>query len=123
MKTNENAPRSSGSTSSAVASSDMSGWPARSAVMRSESLVALGSGRDGLTGSCAFDESSAVLVRLPLWPRAMPPPFDDGRYDGCAFSQVQEPGVEERVWPTARGPVSADRDDSSKTWATRPSSL
>src|SRR3954454_7442182 len=102
MKTSEKAPRSNGSTSSAAASSDRSGWPASNAVMRSESLVAFGCGRDGSTGPTAFADSSAVLVRLPLWPSAIPPPWADGRYDGWAFSHVHDPVVEYRVWPTAR---------------------
>ena len=58
--------------------------------------VAFGSRRAGSIGSVAFAASSAVLVRLPLWPSAMPPPCWAGRYDGCAFSHVHEPVVEYR---------------------------
>src|SRR5271163_1699884 len=98
MNTNENAPRNVGSTSIAAASSDRSGWPASIPVIRSESLVALG--EPSLVGSmpCAASTndaaSSAVLVKFPLCPNAIPPPLPDERYEGCAFSQVHEPVVE-----------------------------
>ena len=38
--------------------------------------------------------SSAVLVRLPLWPSARLPPVSRVRKDGWAFSHVPEPVVE-----------------------------
>ena len=93
MKTSENAPRSRGRTSSAAASSERSGWEESSRVMRSESLVAprLCPSSPSAAISAA---SSAVLVRLPLCPRATEPPPRMDRNDGWAFSQVQEPVVE-----------------------------
>ena len=73
--------------------------------------------------SATMRASSAVLMRFPLWPSArLPnPPID--RKDGWAFSQVHAPVVEYRVCPMARWPRSEFSVASSKTWATRPSSL
>ena len=40
-----------------------------------------------------FSASSAVLVRLPLWPSAKPA-RPTGRYTGCAPAQSEAPWVE-----------------------------
>ncbi len=99
MKTSENAPRSSGSTSSAVASSVRSGSPASRAVTSAVSVVlpratspASGSPRSAAR-SRTRRRSWAVLVRLPLWARATVPAAVAPSV-GCAFSQRLAPVVE-----------------------------
>ena len=92
MNTSEKAPRRVGSTVSAAASTDRSGYAASRPVTRSESVVAP---RTSATPSrAASPASSAVLTRLPLWPSAMPVPVAVVRKVGCAFSQVDDPVVE-----------------------------
>ena len=98
MKTSENAPRSSGSSSIAAASIERSGCAASSAVSMSVSLVEAmrvpsGSSPDVSASSASRARSSWVLVRLPLWPSARWP-VAVCRNVGCAFSHTLEPVVE-----------------------------
>ena len=102
IQTIENAPRSSGSTSRARCSSDVSGWWASSAVTRPVSLVERDlelarvqvelAGVAGQRGDQARARSW-VLIRLPLWPSAIEPSAV-GRKVGCALCQVDAPVVE-----------------------------
>ena len=134
MKTSENAPRTSGSTASAAASTpgcpaawqagclpcDAVPFAANSAVSTSVSEVARPASGPGLAAEQAA--SSSVLIRLPLWPRAR---LADGvaRNVGCAFSQTEDPLVEYRQCPTAIWPCRVLSTDSLNTWATSPMSL
>ena len=100
IQTNENAPRSIGSTSSARCSSEVSGWWASSAVTSPVSLVDVstsrvcsGSSPSGSGSSSTSRCSSWALMRLPLWPSAIEPSAV-GRNVGCAFCQVLAPVVE-----------------------------
>ena len=100
IQTNENAPLSSGSTSSARCSSEVSGWCASSAVTRPVSLVELSSADAVCRSSSSWSgqvldhlPSSWVLIRLPLWPSAIEPSWL-ARNVGCAFCQVLAPVVE-----------------------------
>jgi hypothetical protein len=43
-----------------------------------------------------------VFTRLPLCARAIVVPAVVARIVGCAFSQLEPPVVEYRVWPIAR---------------------
>ena len=65
---------------------------------------------------------SAVLTRLPLWPRAIWWPAAP-RATGWAFCHTLDPVVEYRVWPMARWPGSPLRTRSSNTEVTSPVSL
>jgi hypothetical protein len=121
MKVRLKAPRSWGSTRIAASSIDRSGCAAISEVTRSESVVAPKT--PATPASAAWTASSAVLTRLPLWHSARPVPASVVRKVGWAFSQVEAPVVEYRVWPTARWPRRLPRVGSSKTWLTRPRSL
>jgi hypothetical protein len=129
MNTSENAPRSRGRMSSALASIERSGCDASNVVTRSVSDVdrigaapLSGSSPRSESSSSTMAASSEVLVRLPLWPSAMEP-VAVARNVGWAFSQTLAPVVEYRQWPIDRCPSSADRCDSSNTCATRPMSL
>ncbi len=99
MKTRQNAPRSRGSTCIAACSVDSPGKVASSAVTREVSVVASLSSDPGSSDSVASSRSasqsrsSRVLVRLPLWPRAMPPVAVE-RKVGWAFCQTLPPVVE-----------------------------
>ena len=100
IQTSENAPRTLGSTSSAAASSERSGWLASRVVSRSVSLVdriggapwRLSSPRSACSSSTIL-ASSPVLVRLPLCPSAMLP-VAVARKVGWAFSHTLDPVVE-----------------------------
>ena len=105
----------------AAASTERSGSAAMSAVIRSESLVATKA--PATPASAALEASSAVFTRLPLWHSARPVPASVVRNVGWAFSHVEAPVVEYRVWPTARYPRRLPRVASSKTWLTSPRSL
>ena len=101
IQTNEKAPFSCGSTSSARCSRVVSGWCASSAVTRPVSLVEVSSAwrRWRSSSSCSLGSASTiclsswVLIRLPLWPSAMEPPWL-ARNVGWAFFQELEPVVE-----------------------------
>ena len=123
MKTSEYAPRTSGSTASALSSTlDIRG-SANSAVSTSVSEVARSpSPPCSASAPLAMAASSSVLIRLPLCPRARLATGVD-RNVGCAFSHTDAPVVEYRQCPTAIWPRSVDSAASSKTWATRPMSL
>src|SRR3954465_4230073 len=105
----------------AAASTERSGRAAIRAVTRSESVVAAKA--PGTPASAALLASSAVFTRLPLWHSARPVPASVVRKVGWAFSHVEAPVVEYRVWPTARGPRRLPRGGSAKTWLTRPRAL
>ena len=92
MKVRLNAPRSCGSTFIAAASTERSGSAAIRAVIRSESFVATNA--PATPSSAAFEASSAVLTRFPLWQRARPVPASVVRNVGWAFSHVDAPVVE-----------------------------
>ena len=92
MNTKLNAPRRVGSTVSAAASTDRSGYAVSSEVTSAVSLVAPISS-PGCTAA-ASRASSAVLTRLPLWARAMVVPVAVARRVGWAFSQFDAPVVE-----------------------------
>ena len=85
----------------------------------SESEVA---GPPETPSSRASPASWAVLTRLPLCPSATPVPAAVVRKMGCEFSQVVDPVVEYRQWPTATCPTIAPSVCSSNTWLTRPRS-
>ncbi len=70
----------------------------------------------------ATPASSAVLVRLPLWPRANPA-RPTPRNTGWAFIQSLEPAVEYRVWPMAMWPRRPESLRSSNTVVTSPMSF
>ena len=99
MKTRQNAPRSRGSTCIAACSVVSPGKVASRAVTREVSVVASLSSdpgsRDSLASSRSASQSrsSRVLVRLPLWPRAIPPVAVE-RKVGWAFFQTLPPVVE-----------------------------
>ncbi len=97
MKTSENAPLTSGSTTLAVSSMERSGWPASRAVTRSVSLVAAVRPEREMCSSpgssATMAASSAVFTRFPLCPRASEP-CTVARKVGWAFSQTEEPVVE-----------------------------
>src|SRR3712207_3039895 len=101
MKVRLKAPRSRGRTCIAAASTDTSGFAAISEVTRSESVVAANA--PATPSSAAALASSAVFTRLPLWHSARPVPAPVVRNVGWAFSQVEAPVVEYRVWPTEIG--------------------
>ena len=98
MKTRENAPRSLGSTSSAACSVECPGKVDISAVINDVSVVQPPN-EPGIRESAAssrsvsHSRSSRVLVRFPLWPRAMWPVAVE-RKVGWALSQTLEPVVE-----------------------------
>ncbi len=99
IHTNENAPRSVGSTATAFSSRLVSGWCASSAVTRLVSLVdsRVRTGRSSspwtVPSSPTRRASSRVLVRLPLCASAMDP-LAVGRNVGWALCQVLAPVVE-----------------------------
>ena len=87
MKTKLNAPLSSGSTSSAVASRVRSGLPVSSAVTRAVSVVLprlISLPACDPCRSSTRSRSSTEFVRLPLWARATVPPVPPSV--GWAFS-------------------------------------
>jgi len=90
-----------GSSSIAACSSPESAdLAASSRVITSESVVHLA--RPFLPGNATIlASSSTVFTRLPLWPNAIPDPTSVIANVGWAFSQVVEPVVEYRQWPTA----------------------
>ena len=98
MNTRENAPRTSGSTASAVL---LDAWrllaarcPAGGAGGEQRGQhVSVRRGHLGTARRAGRDASSRVLIRFPLWPRAR---LTAGvaRNVGCAFSQTDEPVVE-----------------------------
>ena len=99
-KTSENAPRSRGSRRIAASSTPGVGGGGGEQL---GDQVGVGGGPHGLrsppgAGRAAHprtsSRSSAVLTRLPLWPRAIPLPVAVVRKVGWAFSQVVEPVVE-----------------------------
>src|SRR5919112_2673568 len=106
MNTRLNAPRSRGRTSIAACSVDSPGNVASNAVINDVSLVASFNSDPGSSESSALSRwlshsrSSRVLVRLPLWPRAIPP-VAVGRKVGWAFIQTLAPVVEYRQGPLA----------------------
>ena len=100
MKTRLNAPRSLRQHLAAPpARWSRPGKVASSAVTSEVSVVALVGSEPGISDSVASSRSasqsrsSRVLVRLPLWPRAMPPVAVE-RKVGWAFSQTLAPVVE-----------------------------
>jgi hypothetical protein len=97
MNTKLNAPARVGSTSSAAASIDRSGWLASNSVTRSVSLLA-GLLIDGAAGAAlrrpaTAAASSPALTRFPLCASAIEPVEVDVKV-GCAFSHTDDPLVE-----------------------------
>jgi hypothetical protein len=96
MMTSENAPSRRGMVRTMASSRDRSASRASSSAITSVSLL----GRrpaapDPSVPSWASDSArTAVLVRLPLWARAIPPPAALVLKAGWAFSQRDPPVVE-----------------------------
>ncbi len=98
IHTNENAPRTCGSSSAARSSTVWPGWSASSAVRTLVSLVDPDGSRRSSSPSSAVRSltmvaSSAVLIRLPLWASAIEPSAVGWKV-GCALCQVLAPVVE-----------------------------